>query len=117
MENSKESLTCAIRLTVYSYIDTHRLLTVITNLSRSERRCLDHSKIAGNRHLKVNPPIDLSDFSCWIKRMPRLSLLWSLTSTLTVELGRLKLEKWTAKHSRSDKLAWFIMALPEKFQD
>ena len=108
--SNKEHLTWGTRLTIYKYLETHMLLAKITNLSKKERKHLTLSQIAGNRRITL----DLPTKSTYRQQATtHLELLVSLASHLTLRIG--EKECWRAKDKPAERLARFVISLPEIF--
>ena len=106
------TLTWGVRLTIYSFVDTHSLLSVITNLSKKERKYLQSSHIAGKRSITIDLPTD----AVYRKsQSSSLSLFVSLSQTLELRIGTKT--KWLLKDRLFDRLANFILSLPEEMCD
>ena len=105
--SSSEALSWGTRLTIYKYLSTHTLLTVITNISKKERKFLISSHIAGNRRITF----DLPTTTAYRRQATQhLELLVSLASHLTLRIGQKKV--WIAKNNPAERLAKFILSLP-----
>ena len=79
-----KTLTPYIRLTIYSFVDTNLLLSVITNLSKKERKFLESSRIAGNRKITIDLPTDAVYHK---SQSSHLNLIVSLSQSLELRVG------------------------------